>query len=309
MRFRFLFSAVSKTVSLFLVMLFMSNCSGPSGTPCELEFEYRITNIDDGFGLSESQVELNVEKVLSLWSEAIDSLHVRNSADAPITIQFVYDDRQALTNRAIQLEDNLDSRRMRIDRMREDLRVAEQRLRSRVSEHEELINRISSSVSTLNAFIDERNRAGGLNPGEVSRVESEREVISGLRNQEEQMRERLQQEMAANQRKLDELNREISFSNDLADRFNEEIGPGRYFAGGNFERRGRQGTISIYHFVDERELDLVLAHEIGHALGLGHVENTRSVMYEKVGGQLIAPELRLTAEDTRAIREIAGCGP
>ncbi|MCH8557711.1 MAG: matrixin family metalloprotease [Balneolia bacterium] len=290
-----------------LFTLILVQCNRTDHTPCELEFHYSISDIDSGFGLTDVQVRQAVENAINLWSDAIDTIHAEKSPDANIAIRFVFDERQAGTNRAMQLEENLDIRRQRIDRMRADLLNAERRLQSRAEEHERLIMRINTHVESLNNFIEERNRAGGLNPAEVDRVESERAALNELQSQERQMRSGLQQKIEVNQRMLDELNREINFSNELADRFNEEVGPSRYFAGGNFERIGNEGTITIYHFANERELSLVLAHEVGHALGLSHVENSFSVMYRMIGAQLTRPELRLTDEDIAEIRDVARC--
>jgi predicted Zn-dependent protease len=55
--------------------------------------------------------------------------------------------------------------------------------------------------------------------------------------------------------------------------------------------------------LDEDELMLVLAHEMGHALGIGHVDNPQSVMYRLMGNQA-RPGLELTEDDRYALMDI-----
>jgi predicted Zn-dependent protease len=63
--------------------------------------------------------------------------------------------------------------------------------------------------------------------------------------------------------------------------------------------------INIYQFHDESDLELVLAHELGHALGLNHVENPESVMYYLMEKQNLE-NIQLTTQDLQAIKNVCG---
>ena len=74
--------------------------------------------------------------------------------------------------------------------------------------------------------------------------------------------------------------------------YEERYGPAQEFDQGEYIGQ----EINIYQFRDADELRLVFAHELGHALGIGHVENPQSLMYYLMEKQEADP-IRLTAED------------
>lgn len=72
-------------------------------------------------------------------------------------------------------------------------------------------------------------------------------------------------------RLIDEVNAQVSAYNRTIPQ--EEYNEARYVA-------DRSGTrIYVYEFTDAAELTRVLEHELGHALGLDHVSDEKSVMY------------------------------
>lgn len=93
----------------------------------------------------------------------------------------------------------------------------------------------------------------------------------------------------------DRINRDVERYNALVKSFNAR-------AGTDIEQGSFQSELEIYAFADLADLEMVIAHEMGHALGIGHVEAPGAVMSAKhmIG---TTSTLQLTSADVAALNE------
>jgi len=120
------------------------------------------------------------------------------------------------------------------------------------------------------------------------------------------MREDLEDDREEINDLAEEINKLVTQENNLVADYNEQIQDYRdkFGEGEEFNQGEYIGdAINIYEFQNRNDLIMVLAHELGHALGVGHVENSKSVMYYLMQDQDLE-NIKLSQEDLTAIKEI-----
>ena len=150
-------------------------------------------------------------------------------------------------------------------------------------------------------FITEKEIAGLAGQCDLARIDSYAKIKTlDLEKKElEQEAAVLEQKRVLLKTAIDDLNTLGERISALAKKFNLEVEKfnGAYVNQREFEKGIYNGrNIDIYEFDKEGDLKVALVHEFGHALGLEHVDNPRSIMYRKLAAQDIN-DIHLTSED------------
>lgn len=295
MRFTFLFSLLA--VSVFGVAYWYVSTAGICPTP----IYYRLGEVDERFGITEPEARDILARAEAVWEEALNGDLFIYREDTDFTVNFMYDERQKEASTEEEWRIELDAKE---DKTKtafaavESLQVAYEEQRK---EYELVHTRYETALASYNSEVEQINASGGATPEQFEDLEVQKTALNKERNT-----------LLALEKKLtsagEALNKEGESANNLVEAYNAEVA--RYnavygersgtFTQGDYERE----RINVYTFSTKTELTKVLAHEFGHALGIGHVDGGDSLMYYLMADQ--PDELSLSAEDTSAF--VAACG-
>lgn len=267
---------------------------------------WTVGTIDRHYDLSHSELESIIEETASVWSDAAGKELFKKDpmpSDSTFYIQLIYSSDQRQFDTETEIADSIRT-------MRRQFYPKQAAYRNQTMVYKKSYEEHGMLMETYNNLIDDYNEV--LNRVLVAGARSarEQERIDNLRIQVERMKPRLaesendllREELILIQLS-DELNRLADRINELIYIQNEFLGKWTTFRKGAFMNVGDRPKINIYQFDNLDQLRLILAHELGHALGLPHVQNSESVMYYRAEHQR-SDRLSLTIEDLNALNEV-----
>ncbi|GEM_PF-379851 len=242
---------------------------------CPVPLSYRVGDIDPAFGLSREQALQYAVGAEAVWEQGVErELFVYDEA-APLTIRFIYDDRQESANfEAIQ--------RAILDEQRKQSEAANNALEQLRGEYDQLIAAYTERTAEYeeklkhyNEEVTSYNDRGGAPEEEFERLQKEQTALTEEADGLDELSEKLSL-LAKDINVLAERGNQLVDSyNEGVMKYNKQFGFAYEFTQGDYQGE----SINVYTFSSEEEVIAVLAHEFGHALGLGHVEGTSSLMY------------------------------
>jgi predicted Zn-dependent protease len=275
-------------------------------TPCSEPLTFRTGDIDERFGINEADLKQLMAEVSELWAGATGNSVIIYAENGSISVNLIYAEQQLLTDSERQFRDRLRAEEQSISVAEREYLRMNQRFKEMESEYRQDSNRLQNEIQELNSWVNRMNDEGGFNEREVEIFESRKQDIDQKTAALNRRALLLQQEAERLNSTIDQLNHKINQKNILINEYNNTFTGTNRFTQGSYENIGNVKRINIYQFSHRDELRLVLAHEVGHALGINHVDNPKSIMYNLMGSQNMS-DLSLTAEDIDALKKI--CGP
>ena len=266
--------------------------------PCARPLAYRIDRFDDRFGVSREELREALRQAEEVWERPMGKKLFVETDSARLAVNMFYDERQQRTQAGTRLQGAMQETRASheaVGRSYEEWRAMYER---RLRDFKEGQAEYRSRAEALTAQIREWNAGGNTPLDQWYTFEAERARLLDMRSRLESERAALQ-DLASTVSGLAQKGNAIATQHNASvATFNALYGGPRQFHKGEFD--GRQ--IAIFEFHDSRDLVLLLAHELGHALGLRHVDDPAGIMHAVAGGQPLGA-LVPTEADLAALRK------
>lgn len=251
---------------------------------CDPPVTFHIGAIDDGFDVDRYELRQALVEAAAMWDDTTQANLFREHREAGMAVNLIFDDRQADAEQRAEeqqalarREQELDNRQSELERRRQRFEEAMAELEQRRDTYEQRARDHEDAVEAWNAGRVERT------PEHRSRLEERGDELQRMREQLQERHEALQERRSDLEAEREELMAAMDEHNQQVSAYNEDAASASGFEMGRYEHDNGTRRISVFKALDPDELRLVLAHELGHALGITHVDDPGAVMNADLG--------------------------
>jgi hypothetical protein len=251
----------------------------PFGRPtpaCSRPIAFHLGEIDPRFGLSDAQAKDALAQAAALWNRAARKTLFADVPSSGLSVNFVYSQQQDTTKVHQAIASSLAENRQNASQIGDQLARTRADFSSKKQVFEAAKTTLNLAISGYNQRVQKLNGLGGGSP--FDRQQSEMQKSNLLLQQQELDRQVSQLRGLENRIGLltVDYNTQVMHEQTNVDAINVDAGKG--FISGEYINLNGTGEIKIFQYNSFNALVAVLAHELGHALGLGHIGNSQSVM-------------------------------
>jgi len=276
------------------VLIWFSTSLFSFGSVCEQTLQYSIGEFDQGFDITQNEFLQAIYEAESVWEEYVGANLFEYNQDATFTINLVFDERQEQTNTNVEFQNALEASYIDYNQKNSDVKKLEVRYTQVENLYAKDVEVFNARKESYDASVSYWNTQGGAPQEEYQKLQKEYQYLEQEFDRLEDSRNNLNtlaQELNSAVQEANVLARDY---NNLVEEYSDLFGDAEGFDQGLYTGN----AITIYQFNTIQELELVLAHEFGHALGIEHVGNPQALMFYLMDEQ---KNLSLADEDKEAL--------
>jgi len=268
--------------------------------PCGKPIAYSLGNFGAKFGISQKSFLSAIAEAEAVWEGPVGLDLFAYADGGALKVNLIYDYRQQATSKLSSLGIAVDESRASYDALKIKYNTLNNTYDQAKVDYDAKRVSFEERKASYDQEVDRWNKKGGAPEKDYNQLQAEKTALQTDLVEIKQIETKISGY-------VDEINAMVVVLNRLAGALNlnvakyNEIGAarGEEFTEGDYQVNGGAQEINIYEFSTYYKLVRILAHELGHALGLDHVADPKAIMYKLN----ISSNGKLAADDLSALKE------